>query len=61
MHPRLLTYKVSENGSVLEKGKMRTAVVAFPPGDLDSVRVATYREGTVFNTAPVTPWKPSDL
>lgn len=61
MNPKLLSYSRSANGKVLERGSMRAAVVSTPPGDLASVRIAIYREGTTFGTSPISPWKPKGL
>lgn len=58
MHPKLLDYDISKDGSVLMKGKLRVSVKADKKSGNEVVTVVTYREGAAFNTAPLTPYSP---
>ena len=58
MQPKLLDYTVSEDGSVLEKGRLRASIKVEKKGEDEVVGVVIYREGAAFNTAPLTPYSP---
>lgn len=57
VNPTLLTYAVSADGRVLEKGRTRAAVEVRGSGER-AAGVSFWREGAAFETAPVAPLKP---
>lgn len=60
-HPNLLTYTVSADGKQLEKGLARASIDVIEKQGKRVAGVSYYREGTSFQAAPVSPYKPSPL
>ncbi|KAK9853096.1 hypothetical protein WJX84_012124 [Apatococcus fuscideae] len=60
-HPKLLLYTVLSDGSKLQRGQARASVDVVERNGAKFANVNYWREGAAFNTAPLTPWKPSSL
>lgn len=60
-HPKLLLYTVLSDGSKLQRGQARASVDVVERNGAKFANVNYWREGAAFNTAPLTPWRPSSL